>query len=119
MQVILCLQSNALKFTSEGHVKVIASIETISQDVDNLKIVVEDTGIGINENNKNKIFKLFGLIKDSLHMNKNGIGLGLVIARLVTHEFGGNMNFDSEEGQGTRFYFNFQLNKPAFNDYRF
>lgn len=74
---------------------------------------MEDTGIGISDENKPKLFKLFGFIKSSLHMNKHGIGLGLVIAKMVTNEFGGDMNFTSQEGEGSQFFFNFKILKRS------
>lgn len=75
MQVLLCLQSNALKFTRKGSVTIEVSIED-----QYLKISVVDTGIGIPIEDQEKLFKLFGFVQSTSHLNKNGIGLGLVIA---------------------------------------
>ena len=83
MQVLLGLQSNALKFTAKGHVKIIVRIvdDLVGLDGDQfVKISVEDTGIGISQQNQKKLFKLFGFVQDSNQMNTQGIGLGLVIA---------------------------------------
>ena len=65
MQVLLGLQSNALKFTTSGHVKVIVRIvedEDGPSDHKMVEISVEDTGIGISQKNQQKLFKLFGLL---------------------------------------------------------
>ena len=79
MQVLLGLQSNALKFTNSGSVTVIVEIE--QEDSEKyLKISVKDTGIGIPEKDKSKLFKLFGFVKETESLNKNGVGLGLVIS---------------------------------------
>ena len=51
---------------------------------DFISFFVKDTGVGIKEEDKEKLFKLFGFIQDSEHINKNGIGLGLVIADNIT-----------------------------------
>ena len=83
MQVLLGLQSNALKFTVRGHVKILVRIvddEDGLSDDKFVKIFVEDTGIGISQENQQKLFKLFGFVQDSNQMNTQGIGLGLVIA---------------------------------------
>lgn len=76
------MQSNALKFTVKGSVTIAAEI--IEGEKKELQISVKDTGIGIKKVNHDKILKLFGFLKDSMHMNRNGIGLGLVIADLIT-----------------------------------
>ena len=82
MQVLLGLQSNALKFTTTGSVTIIIEIE--QRDGSRyLKISVKDTGIGIPEKDKNKLFKLFGFVKDTQQLNKNGVGLGLVISEQI------------------------------------
>ena len=70
------LQSNALKFTEQGYVKIGVSIEGKT-----LKIDVSDTGIGIPEDSKDRMFKLFGFLKDTKQLNTKGIGLGLVISQ--------------------------------------
>ena len=83
MQIILGLQSNALKFTSSGHVR---TIVRIIEDQNSLckesfiEISVEDTGIGISEQDQGKLFKLFGYLESSGNMNIKGVGLGLAIA---------------------------------------
>ena len=79
MQVLLCLQSNALKFTQEGYVKIF--VEIVPKDENTyLEIQVIDTGIGIKEEDQDKLFKLFGFVQDTKNLNKNGIGLGLAIS---------------------------------------
>ena len=52
---------------------------------DYLKIEVKDTGCGISEKNKHKLFKLFGFLKETSDQNTNGIGLGLMISKHLTH----------------------------------
>ena len=64
MQVLLGLQSNALKFTSSESVTIIVEIEKIGEERF-LKISVKDTGIGIPEKDKSKLFKLFGFVTDT------------------------------------------------------
>ena len=72
MQVLLGLQSNALKFTVKGHVKIVARItedeDGLSEDK-SVEISVKDTGIGISPQNQKKLFKLFGFVQDSNQMN--------------------------------------------------
>ena len=79
MQVILGLQSNALKFTQKGKIEIVVSIKIIEKEK-YLQIEVKDTGIGIDDKDKSKLFKLFGFLEDKQLVNTNGVGLGLVIA---------------------------------------
>jgi signal transduction histidine kinase len=85
MQVLLCLQSNALKFTKRGYVRI--SVSIVNQHhrrkvVKFLRINVRDSGVGIPEEDQDKLFKLFGFIENkNSAMNSKGIGLGLVIAK--------------------------------------
>ena len=85
MQVLLCLQSNALKFTKDGEVEIIVNIEKNKEEENFLSISVRDTGIGISKENQSKLFQLFGFLSDSVQMNKQGVGLGLVIAKQICH----------------------------------
>ena len=71
-----------------------------------LKFEIQDNGIGIKDENKNKIFKLFGCMKDEVNkFNTKGIGLGLVISRLIVNKFGGTINLESQENKGTTITF--------------
>jgi signal transduction histidine kinase len=89
MQVLLGLQSNALKFTTKGNVTIIAEIyqeETKENEKEGdryLKMSVQDSGIGIKEVDKKKLFQLFGFVKDTQQLNQNGVGLGLVISEQI------------------------------------
>lgn len=77
-QVIFNLIGNAVKFTFEGGI-------TIRVNYQNNILVTEceDTGIGIKEEDKVKLFKSFGKLHDSKDINKNGLGLGLNISQLI------------------------------------
>ena len=81
-QVLLNLQSNALKFTDKGSVTIKVNIRT-QFEKNFLELSVIDTGIGIKEEDRDKLFTLFGYIKDSYQMNKHGIGLGLNISNKI------------------------------------
>ena len=75
-----------------------------------LSISVVDNGIGIKKEDKGKIFKLFGLINDQDRSNNTqGIGLGLVISKLVVNKFDGQIDFISEHGSGSTFFFSFEM----------
>jgi len=62
-----------------------------------------DNGVGIKEADKSKLFKLFGCLKSTRSMNTQGIGLGLVITKMITEEFGGNTKIFSSFGAGSIF----------------
>jgi hypothetical protein len=74
-----------------------------------LQISVTDTGIGIPKEKQDKLFKLFGFVQDDKQINKNGIGLGLMIAKNIVEKFDGKITFDSEKGKGSTFNFTFKL----------
>ena len=81
MQVLLGLQSNALKFTDKGKVETIIKKVKNENDEEFLRVSVVDTGIGIAQEDQNKLFKLFGFVQDQKQVNVSGIGLGLVISK--------------------------------------
>ena len=105
--MILNFQSNAIKFTENGKVTIITSIEDRV-----LKVQVKDTGTGISEENQKKLFKLFGFISDTQDKNVNGIGLGLMITQQLVQQFNGKIGVDSKSGMGSNFYFELNLQSP-------
>lgn len=104
MQVLLGLQSNALKFTQNGSVHIKVRI-----DGDYLQIAVQDSGVGISEENQSKLFKMFGFLEETQAQNKNGVGLGLVISKQIVEQFQGDIWLESEVGVGSTFTFKFKL----------
>lgn len=70
-----------------------------------LKIEVIDTGIGIAQSDRDKLFKTFGQIDSTSTKKHSGTGLGLVISQKICHLMGGEINFESEAGKGSNFYF--------------
>ena len=75
-----------------------------------MRVSVTDTGLGIREKDKSRLFKLFGSIKDEKKkINTQGIGLGLVISKLIVNKFNGVIDFLSKYKRGSTFFFTFQL----------
>lgn len=111
MQVLHNLMTNALKFTLEGVVLVKWKVSRVDTD-DFLTISVKDSGVGIKDEDKGKLFKLFGFIQSTEEMNTKGIGLGLMICDKIVKKFGGNITLESEFNQGSEFTFSFQLSRP-------
>ena len=111
-QVLLNLTSNSVKFTERnGKIKInVKMVRSMNQQQDLIEISVVDSGMGIKKKDKNKIFTMFGSIKDEKKkINTNGIGLGLVISQMIVQRFGGNINFKSKYKVGTIFTFSFLL----------
>ncbi len=102
-QILINILNNAIKFTNNGYVSMAISGEYIDEEHINLKIIVEDTGIGIKEEDLGSIFTAF----QQLDMNKNrkteGTGLGLPITKQLVHLMQGDIKVESEYGKGTRF----------------
>jgi len=80
-----------------------------------IEVTVADSGIGIKDEDKNKLFQLFGILDATKEINTKGIGLGLHICKLICEEFGGTCSFSSMYGLGSEFTFTFMLSKPDLN----
>ena len=100
-QVISNLMNNAMKFTKSGEIRL--GYETLPSN--HLRIYVKDTGIGIEEKDKERIFNR--LVK--LNNNISGWGLGLHISRGIVEELGGKIGVESEFGKGSCFWFTLPL----------
>ena len=70
-----------------------------------LSFEVEDTGIGIEKHKLTTLFKAFGKLDDKVGLNKNGVGLGLMISKDIVEASGGQIKIESEFGVGTKFKF--------------
>ena len=107
MQVVLGIVSNAIKFTQTGEVKIEVE-KVLDEEKEFLKVSVIDTGLGIPYEHQDKLFKLFGFM-DQNSVNKNGVGLGLVITRDICNAYGGDITFTSVPKEGSKFYITFEI----------
>ena len=107
-QVLLGIQSNAIKFTETGKIEIKVSILDKDQK-EYLQVDVIDTGVGISKEDQQKLFKLFGFVETSQGMNTHGIGLGLVISQNIVNVFGGQIDVHSVRDEGSTFSFQFLL----------
>ena len=120
-QVLNNLISNAIKFTEDGSVDVIVKNMGISGNYIDLKFTVADTGIGISQEDQEKIFKSFSQVENSYTKNYQGSGLGLAISKNIVEIMGGDMGVESEIGKGSKFYFllRFKIGHEAGNKLNF
>ncbi|MFQ3206067.1 MAG: two-component system sensor histidine kinase BarA [Glaciecola sp.] len=105
-QLVCNLLSNALKFTNYGHIMLRVKSLPFGDDNYMLCIEVEDTGIGISNADKNKLFKPFNQLDDDLNRSFQGTGLGLVICQELTFLMRGSIEVESLYSQGSKFKIN-------------
>jgi len=103
-RVIMNLVDNAIKFTNEGGVIIDVSSRRENYGV-NLCVSVKDTGIGISEENLEKLFESFSQVDTRRSRQEGGVGLGLAIARALVREMGGTVTVRSHLGKGSVFRF--------------
>ena len=108
-QVIQNLISNAFKFTMFGSVTVRIRVVTESRERDQLVVEVSDTGVGIPQNDIERIFDAFYQVDSSLQKRYNGAGLGLAISRQIIEVMGGTIQVRSQPNLGTQFEFRLPL----------
>jgi len=107
-QILLNLLSNALKFTEKGEVELKVEFSIQKNDNISYKFSVSDTGIGITEEQKQRLFKAFTQADGSTTRKFGGTGLGLVISNLLAGKMGSSLILESVWGKGSSFYFNIE-----------
>ena len=104
-QIVLNLLGNALKFTEKGQVTIKTAYDS---DANKLLTTVSDTGVGIKEEDKEKLFNFFGKLTDKGMLNPQGAGLGLYICKKLSEAMGGNIELTSEYMKGTSITFSIE-----------
>ncbi|MCG9789750.1 ATP-binding protein [Vibrio mediterranei] len=104
-QILMNLMSNAVKFTNKGHVRMEINVTEIDEQRCSIYFAIVDTGIGIDKDKQDSIFKPFTQEDSSVTRQYGGTGLGLAISSQLVELMGGNIEIDSEKGKGSRFFF--------------
>ncbi len=104
-QIFMNLVGNALKFTKNGKVEVIAKLLKKEEDQAKLYFEVRDNGIGISEDQQQNIFDSFEQGSIQINREYGGTGLGLTIVKSLLGLFGSTIQLESELGQGSSFFF--------------
>ncbi|HEX9026196.1 MAG TPA: response regulator [Clostridium sp.] len=110
-QVISNLVSNAVKFTQKGEVFIEVSLIKETDKNTEISFTIRDTGIGMTEQEINKLFKPFSQADSSSTRKYGGTGLGLAICKKLLEMMDGSIDLISEKGRGTTFNFNLILDK--------
>ncbi len=108
-QILNNLISNAVKFTLVGQVSVDVSRTMQVEDEVELFFMIRDSGIGMSQQEQDKLFQSFRQVDASITRRFGGTGLGLAIARQLVEMMNGTIHVDSEQGKGSCFSFNIRL----------
>ena len=115
-QILGSIIENAIKFTSSGSIEYGYSIlpdKPDSAQDQSLLFFIKDTGIGISKKDKDRVFERFVKIVDKAAHLYRGAGLGLALARDLTHLLGGEIWLESSLGKGSTFYFTLPYESPS------
>ncbi len=104
-QILVNLIGNAIKFTAQGSVSVSVNALEAKDQTHPIEFVVRDTGIGLTQEQKDRIFSAFSQADTSMTRRYGGTGLGLTISRQLVEKMGGSIDVTSELGNGAAFRF--------------
>jgi len=108
-QVLINLLSNAVKFTEQGHVLLTARVENTTPDTVSVLFRIEDSGIGISNEEQKRIFHEFAQADASIARQYGGTGLGLAITKKLIALMGSELSLNSQPGTGSTFFFSLKL----------
>lgn len=115
-RILINLVGNAVKFTKDGYVILHITAEIMDAQSSILKVYVQDSGIGIAEENHEIIFEKFSQADNSMTREYGGAGLGLSISQTLVRAEGGEIKLDSQLGRGSRFSFEISLPYKPINE---
>ncbi len=107
-QILVNLLGNAVKFTEKGEIFLSVDASQLDETMYELRFSVADTGIGISEESRSRIFQSFSQADTSTTRKFGGTGLGLSISKRLAESMGGTMWYESEPGKGSTFFFTVQ-----------
>lgn len=107
-QVLINLVGNAVKFTPEGEVEIKLAFKKFNDKLGIYDFSVRDTGIGIKEEQRYKLFQAFSQADTSTTRQYGGTGLGLVISNMLINKMGGSIQLSSKYGRGSEFSFSIE-----------
>lgn len=115
-ELLVNLLSNAIKFTREGHVALAVGVAKDDPVQPRLRFEVRDTGIGIALEAQSRIFESFTQADESIIDRFGGTGLGLAICKQIVEEYDGAIGVESNEHEGSLFWFEIAPNRGATSD---
>ena len=104
-QVLLNLAGNAVKFTEKGQIVIRARTIRMESSEALIRFEVQDSGIGIAEDRRDRLFQVFSQVDASTTRRYGGTGLGLALSKRLVELLGGEIGFESKLGVGSTFYF--------------
>lgn len=112
-QVMLNLAENAVKFTHAGEISIAAVVEAETADTMQVGFCVRDTGIGISESDRARLFSAFEQVDGSMTRKFGGTGIGLALCKRLAERMGGSVDVASEPGRGSEFTLHLKVAKAG------